>query len=521
MLNTEPAPPSPGARSPKRARSRRFGIGALALVILIALAGYLSTFNDTYTDDAFIQLAYARNVARHGTWGLIPDRLANTATSPLNVLLTAAFTPVFDSALAASVWVTAIELIVLFALLLLISQRLFHGWFFGVFASMAYLSNPLLMSTLGLESTLFATATIASMYFLIARRWRALAAALAVLTLARPDGLLLFLICVLFVPGSARTRIACALIYAALLAPWHLYSWLVLGSFVPDTLVIKIGQGAWREGMTFVSGLRVYLGVYPLATAASFLLLPLAVLAIGRMPSAARPVAGVLAAYAVLHFLCYAVLRVPPYHWYYVHQMIPAVFLGSLGAAASADRLASSVSRSMRSLRWLIAGLPVTGMLGVIWTQGFPLTEAPIHTNWALHRQYKEAGLWLNSHLDPATVVTVDGEVGTLAFYSERQLVNEFSEQAIVSEWIHHKERSTHPMVAAVLRLNGWWRRDEPIRPPSYALRYVAADRLDRLAASSDVVKTWPLSSRWATKSMRPMRLVLIKTQTMKSPKVL
>lgn len=40
-------------------------------------------------DDAYITLDYARTLARHGQWALEPGHQANTATSPLNVLVLA------------------------------------------------------------------------------------------------------------------------------------------------------------------------------------------------------------------------------------------------------------------------------------------------------------------------------------------------------------------------------------------------------------------------------------------------
>ena len=40
-------------------------------------------------DDAHITMAYARNLALHGQWGLIPGEMANSATAPLNVMLIA------------------------------------------------------------------------------------------------------------------------------------------------------------------------------------------------------------------------------------------------------------------------------------------------------------------------------------------------------------------------------------------------------------------------------------------------
>src|SRR5262250_2558282 len=48
-------------------------------------------------DDAYITLSYARNVAEHLHWGMIPAEESNTATSPLNVVL-----------LAVATWITAV-----------------------------------------------------------------------------------------------------------------------------------------------------------------------------------------------------------------------------------------------------------------------------------------------------------------------------------------------------------------------------------------------------------------------------
>src|SRR5215210_2254842 len=35
-------------------------------------------------DDAYITMAYAKQLAYHGNWAMVPDYSANSATSPLN-----------------------------------------------------------------------------------------------------------------------------------------------------------------------------------------------------------------------------------------------------------------------------------------------------------------------------------------------------------------------------------------------------------------------------------------------------
>src|SRR5689334_6108946 len=63
---------------------------------LIAAAVFVVA-RDGLVDDAYITLSYARNVAEHLHWGMIPAEESNTATSPLNVLM-----------LAAATWITAL-----------------------------------------------------------------------------------------------------------------------------------------------------------------------------------------------------------------------------------------------------------------------------------------------------------------------------------------------------------------------------------------------------------------------------
>ena len=61
----------------------------LAVVSLLAVAVYW-LIKYSLIDDSYITLGYARNLAVHFHWGLIPQETANSATSPLNVLLLAA-----------------------------------------------------------------------------------------------------------------------------------------------------------------------------------------------------------------------------------------------------------------------------------------------------------------------------------------------------------------------------------------------------------------------------------------------
>src|SRR6476619_1504840 len=78
-----PADPQPESR-PRRGAQLRWALpGALVGAVMFYVA------HRGLVDDAYITLSYARNVAEHLHWGMIPTEESNTATSPLNVMLLA------------------------------------------------------------------------------------------------------------------------------------------------------------------------------------------------------------------------------------------------------------------------------------------------------------------------------------------------------------------------------------------------------------------------------------------------
>ena len=80
------------------------------MLVFLLVSGHL-------IDDAYITLSYAKNLAFHGHWGLIEDGTANTATSPLNVLVLAAVTFfVRDAVFAAGVVFVASQVLLVLGL---------------------------------------------------------------------------------------------------------------------------------------------------------------------------------------------------------------------------------------------------------------------------------------------------------------------------------------------------------------------------------------------------------------------
>lgn len=442
---------------------------AAALVGIADLFFYVFAFRNTWIDDTYIQLQYARTLLEDGTWGFYAGHPANTATSPLNVLLIAAAGLPLGSVEWAVTLLTTLELAAMLGLLLLLSRRLFDGLFFGWFAFIALATNPLLLSTIGMESFLYALLLIASVYFFLVGRWLMMAVALGLLTLARPDGVLLLVVLLPLAEATLRRKAAALGIYTATIAPWFLFSWFYLGSLVPDTLLIKIEQTAWGAA-SFADGLSLYLQRFPLETLVSLLLLPFCIFPLWRCGGEVVRVATVLAAYGGFHYLIYTALDVPPYHWYYVNQLVPMLLIGSIAATHHVARFWNG---SARRVVPAMVFLPAFGLLLLLWDEGFSLREAPINTNWATSGQYREIGLWMRRNLNEETGVAARGEIGTLAFYSERYLVDEFSDMSIADALIDEAGYDDLPGIGPLVELNFLWREDHtPLPTPTFEVVY-------------------------------------------------
>jgi hypothetical protein len=477
------------------------------LVCLVAIAAgtyiCIRVLVPTQIDDAFITLTYVRTLGHDGTWGMFPDRVANTATSPLNVLLTAAVGTISLSAPRASALLTSIELTALLACLLRISHTVFGNSYFGLFAFVGLATNPLLVSTLGLEGFLFTTLFVASILCWVTRRWWFLGVSVGLLTLARPDGALLFPILFAFGPRGLRPRATLALAYMLTLLPWSLFSWIALGSLVPDTLIIKTGQRTWGT-RGFVDGLLMYSRAFPLATLGSFLPVMGAVGFAYGVKGLVRPLLVVLLGYGVLYFASYALLGVPPYHWYYVQIVVPCVLLGALGAASWISHFPRV---SVPPLQWLVystAALPALALVVILSRDGVPPREAPIHTNWASPAQYRAIGVWLREHVEPASSIRLQAEIGTLAYYSERYLVNNFSDRGEIEPVVERWRHSRRVWVRWLAAVNYYWRRSPPAVQPAYVLLQKRAGEASPPAAR--ILKQWDTASRWTTSTVYLLR---------------
>ncbi len=164
---------------------------APALAFLLALCAFLSLFHDIYVDDAYITLAYARSFAASGTWGMHPGFVSNAATSPLDVLLLIGFIKLGFPGVWAVYVFECLLAVAIFCALIFISRRVFGSDLWAYLGTLALFTNPLLISTSGLETYLFVAVLLGCVIAFLATRYFLLGLAAGLLVLARPDGVLL------------------------------------------------------------------------------------------------------------------------------------------------------------------------------------------------------------------------------------------------------------------------------------------------------------------------------------------
>jgi hypothetical protein len=478
----------------------------LAVVLLLAMGVYWLV-KDSLIDDSYITLAYARNLAVHFHWGLIPQEIANSATSPLNVLSLAAVMAVLripggvHAGLAAGVLFVACMLAVAWAWLRIGRALRLPSWV-PVFGTLLVLVNPFVLSGTGLEVHLIAAAMLLLVAMAVEGRpvWFGIMGGLAVL--ARAD-LIIFVVCIALGSAAIRRQLGrTALTTIAVGAPWYLFSWIHFGSAIADTLVVKMSDHSF-SGHTYVEGPLFYLRLNDLndnhllnstilGTVVSFApaaagLLTLFVwsgLRLTRCGGAERldPVASA-ALGGLVYYGAYSMLGVPPYQWYFVAPILAlSIFLFvALGALA---RLGRRGGVAMAAFTMAVATVLASVLVDV--HHGLPWSTPPIFGNWATPADYARVGTEVAERVGDAGVVA-PAEIGTVAYYCNCAMLDRFSDRGRVIPVIDAQIQQAGPIAKALLRVNYLWldRAKEP-RFSQYELRWEPGP-----GSGPDVWQTW------------------------------
>jgi hypothetical protein len=259
--------------------------------------------------------------------------------------------------------------------------------------------------------------------------------------------------------------------------PWFVFSWIYLGSAVPDTLVIKTEQRPVWGRWGYFNGPDIYTRGYagrPNVVALTFAPAIAGVVALGGWVLARRgrigPV-GALGAGGVGYYLVLSAIDPGPYHWYYLPPITAlATFLAiALGAWLRDARESPARSPLVPTLALAGAGLLACAAGARAVGHGVPWRSPLITTNFASARDYERVGRAVRMRVGQSAVAS-SGEIGTLAYYCECQIVEVFSHRGYLVPLVERDVDEAAPVVKQALQLNYLW-LDRGERPPRIAYR--------------------------------------------------
>ena len=430
----------------------------------VLAAGVFWAMHRALVDDAYITLDYARTLAEHGQWGMIPGHPANTATSPLNVLLLGLLTLLLTGPVKALGVLFVANAALLAVGLLGLGRSTGLGRRYAVIAAPLLLLDPLLASSTGLETMLAVTAVVLLLWTSAGDRAWPVGVVAGITVLIRLD-LAVVVVVTLLLRRSRWRRLPWVLVWTAAVAlPWYLFSWRFLGSALPDTVLIKTAA-TWGH---FATGLvTTYAGAYPLAVVGT--LAPAAVGAVaalgwpawrGWIPGPDRsfvPIAGVA---AVAYYFTFLLLGTSPFFWYYGVPIALLVLATSALTAALTRRGRLLTRVATAGLALAVALAPAALVWGRQLTRQHPLQVALVKGNWAEPWQYARIGRDLPRVVGRGTAVQSPGEVGTILYFCHCPLVDKFSDRGLLAGQIREKRRS-----GLLWRLNYQWLDPQALRP--------------------------------------------------------
>ncbi|NRN71425.1 4-amino-4-deoxy-L-arabinose transferase [Kibdelosporangium sp. 4NS15] len=463
-MRSSPVGPGVERRSAWWLPSRSWAPSLFVAVVAMVVVAIART---SLVDDAYITLSYARNLAFDGHWGLVPTATANTATSVLYVWVLAGFTAITRQPVLAMGIVYVLSALAVEYGLRRVARRTGLPAWFALLAATLIVVNPLLISSIGLETALGAGLIALLLASAVEDRPVVFGLLGGLLVLARPDlaivALVVFLVC-----HNWRRRWWWAPVAAiGITFPWYLWSWFALGSAVPITFFIKTENSTWSgfgNVYGFHNGLDLYFRVFPTATSLSVLPAVLGVLAaliwvvlrVFRPTDRVRQLDRVapLALAGVLHYVAYSFLGVAPYHWYYGPSIIcTTMFLAAAVAAAATPAQRSTVALRPRSGPLAVVVLLAVACLGYYGSRELPSRFAPIQTNWAAPEQYAQIGSTVRA-IAGDRVVASTGEVGAQAYFCDCAMADLFSNPAAVAGLLPSVMAKSGPIRRKLLDVN-------------------------------------------------------------------
>jgi len=410
-----------------REKLQKFIDGGRLWVLLYALlisSGIFIAFSNWAYDDPYISYRYATNLAQGQGFVYNLGVRSLSTTSPFFVILLAVLYPIWSDPPHLANLLGALSL-ALGGVLLWDLARTWKSPLVGYTSLILYPTFPLVVSTLGSETPLYITFSLASFVFYVRQKGYLTALFTALTVLTRPDGVIIPILLIADYLLRLRRPFpkGAVSLFLIITLPWFIFAWLYFGSPLPLTLAAKQQQGlmetSQRFGQGFLSLLQWYVRYSHLNIEAILSFIGVVFLAILSRQWA------LFVAWPVLYFIAYSLLGVSGYFWYYA-PLVPG-FLVLVGLGLSGIKALVLFIKKHRKphpdwINWIPTSLIILLIAWLTLSQASNLQLLRERPD-ARYRIYRVAGEWLRMNTPiNATIGTL--EVGIIGYFSNRSMID-------------------------------------------------------------------------------------------------
>lgn len=372
-------------------------------------------------DDSYIFQKVVDNLWEGRGWTYNPGTQVNPITSPFY-----AFVLLVAKAFGAQA-PTTISACYIFGLI-----ALGVGVYFGMRKShdqvLSWLMAALVSSTFvltnswGMETSIFLACLVWAVLTFVNQQYLVSGLLCACAALSRPEGLALIGI----LAGThwlKERRILWGMvgIFAVVLLPWLVFSWLAYGHILPNSVSVKAMQHDIGWFKTQPSWLRFFLSQPRVA----WLTYPLAALGFyqaGRAYWRGDRFVALVILFGLVQASAYAIMNAPPgYLWYVAPGNLAVDMAVILGAFWLWQKGSPSLSRKvLAQLQKPLIGMLVF-LVAMVGLSRLTISPVSLIKPYRLTTEYTLAGEWINNHT-PAHYVVAATEIGYLGYFSKRAI---------------------------------------------------------------------------------------------------
>lgn len=391
----------------------------IAITVLASTYGY----RNWVTDDSYIYLRVAENIARDGKWAFNPTEVFNAVTSPIYAAALAITYEIIGSPIALNV-LYAVSLILAGCILFIGLRSSGVGVALG--SVVAILSWNDLSKSVGLEIGFMILFMAASALALDRQKpfWAGVAS--GALALVRPEGLAMLPL-LLFAEKSRSPRAWLLLLlgWALAVAPWLAFSISAFGTISPHTAEIKHIQSTipwWNWGPWGI----IFLARAPLIPLC-FIAAPFSIPVFVRQWKLEYRFPSIFVGFGLIQISAYSILSAPSaYFWYRVPggvTVIVATIIGLAHLGRILKKVTASATSVLTRYGWRLgSGILATLAALTFVAHGYLLLQG-FGKSYPLSEEKRTVGLWLNKNSKPGDVVA-GTEIGYLGYYSDRKILD-------------------------------------------------------------------------------------------------